>query len=80
MSPKRNPHHRKISQPIRIVNHLTGFQVIWPTTEGIYVAIKLISEWNSSNILVMVMIIYDFKEIARHSISIIILSTALTDL
>ena len=33
----RNPHHRKTRQPISIINHLTGFQVMRATTEGIYV-------------------------------------------
>ena len=33
----KNPHHRETSQPINIVNHLTSFEVMRTTTEGIYV-------------------------------------------
>ena len=37
ISLNRNPHHRETSQPISIINHLTGFRVMRATTLGIYV-------------------------------------------
>ena len=34
----RSPHHRETSQLFNIINHLTSFQVMQATNEGIYLS------------------------------------------